>query len=373
MEEYYRNITEITGSVNEFLEQVNKTYKCAKILFVGSKEEGCEYFNCFSKHIIYFARNNKELAQYEDSGINIAVVAADYNESFKILKNWPLKLVFAPDFENMYAIYPYRTEISYILLLSNRIADIKFDKAADLYGGIMSNIVTLFDYYFASRVYNRPFIKERFSALKEILENILKIDPKNISEEDKYNLAKSACAIASKSPSNGGDYCLFLANVMIQKARREYIAPFGQLRFISALKVIKAYVHTVYNLNCDSYPPPVYVVRSRVYKIYTSQCPCLTINKDSYEIVRYRYREYKEDLKNLLKEMIAAGTKAERNFRRFFEDAGLKISTYEKTLNNAAALYIAPDTANNYSMLSFMRDSGILEILAYDNKRKRKI
>ena len=373
MDKFYGDILAATGGPEEFADWAGKMYKRAKILFIGPEKER-EELSCLSdKHVVYSVSEADEAGKYADGGINIVIAAADFSNAFAAVKNWGCRLVFAPSFENLFAVYPYGTKMDYILLFPSRTEKIKGGKAADLFGGIAARAVTLFDYYFASRVYNKAFSQERFSALESILEEAFKTDPKNLAAEDKKKLASFACALASKSPARGGDYCIFKANLMIQTTRKESVVPYGQLRFISALKAVKAYLHTMYNLNADSYPPPVYVVRSRVYKIYTSSCPFIDVKKESYAVVRYRYREYKEDLKILLNKIAALSAKAERTFRRFFEDAGLQIGIYEKTLNNAAALYISPDTAENYTMLSFMRDGGILEILTYDTKRKRKI
>lgn len=204
MDKFYGDILAATGGPEEFADWAGKMYKRAKILFIGPEKER-EELSCLSdKHVVYSVSEADEAGKYADGGINIVIAAADFSNAFAAVKNWGCRLVFAPSFENLFAVYPYGTKMDYILLFPSRTEKIKGGKAADLFGGIAARAVTLFDYYFASRVYNKAFSQERFSALESILEEAFKRTRKTSPRKTKRNLLPSPVRLHLKAPLGEG-------------------------------------------------------------------------------------------------------------------------------------------------------------------------
>ena len=78
------------------------------------------------------------------------------------------------------------------------------------------------------------------------------------------------------------------------------------------------------------------------------------------ELAQYKIREYRRELLGELRELERLFSRINRIFKRMYPDGGFWLRSL-KLPNLRTAAYLAPDLSDTFTVLTLLRDEGLLE------------
>ena len=241
-----------------------------------------------------------------------------------------------------------------------------------------SKFLALWDWDFA-RIFNNEkcdyqILNTALSVLKNFLpiaQDVLNGEKTALYEMIQTQLKLSALTQLSRSPRllGGGEDSMFNVLEMFFLKEDKKLRKRGENLILCSKIIIKAYKVWLQRLKADIFfCPPDNTLRLEKLTDYMGLSELAALNKiymvdsiEQWEIMQYKWAEYREDLLQKLKDYSICFEKFEQIFKRVYSDAGFWTTKYLTDSDIMLMLGLAPDTSPKFTMLSFVKMTGVLE------------
>ncbi len=245
-------------------------------------------------------------------------------------------------------------------------------------GVLASRLVALWDWNFA-HIFNNEngdyeLMQAAFSVLNSFSHNadgILRKDMKALLEMVQAQLKLSAITQLSKSPrmSGGGEESAFNVLEMFFIKENKSLRARGENLFLCAKIILRAYKAWLSSLKVNQFLcPPDNTLRLEKLTDYMGLSELTALKKiymidnfEQWEIMQYKWDEYRQDLRQKLEQYCMCFENLERVFKRIYSDAAFWITKYLTESDIMLMLGLAPDTSPKFTMLSFVKMTGALD------------
>lgn len=245
------------------------------------------------------------------------------------------------------------------------------------FGDIASKLVAVFDYKFAHVIAKEKFCTDIFEqGYGLVASTIDKLYNGSVSKKDipqfltemslRYS-ALSQLTDNSRLLSGAESSTAHILNILFAHETRE-IKYRGESEFLASRVIVPLYKN-ILTLNPEFFvPPPDNNLRVDIMQEFLGLGESV-ISGNMRQIMSplmirltgYRFREYRAELLENLKEYNLLLDKAWRVFKRLYCDDGYSLIGYLDPSDLALSLALAPDLKNKYTMLSYLKDHGLTE------------
>lgn len=245
-------------------------------------------------------------------------------------------------------------------------------------GILASKFLALWDWDFAGIFNNEKcdyqIFQTAFSVLKNFANNaqdIFKSPKSAVFDLIQTQLKISALTQLSKTPRllGGGEDSIFNVMEMFFLKENKKLRLRGENLILCSKIAMRAYWLWLEKLKTDIFfGAPDNILRLEKLTDYMGLGELAALKKiymidniDQWEIMQYKWTEYREDLKLRLKEFLEYFKKLEQTFKRIYSDAGFWATKYLTDSDIMLMLGLAPDTTKKFTMLSFVKMTGVLD------------
>lgn len=245
-------------------------------------------------------------------------------------------------------------------------------------GILASKFLALWDWDFARIFNNQKCDYQIFNTALSVLKNFLSTAQYVLNGEKaaildmiQAQLKLSALTQISRSPRllGGGEDSLYNVLEMFFLKENKKLRMRGENLILCSKIIIKAYKVWLQKLKTDTFfCPPDNTLRLEKLTDYMGLSELVALKKiymvdsiEQWEIMQYKWAEYREDLQQKLKEYSNYFEKLEQVFKRVYSDASFWTTKYLTDSDIMLMLGLAPDTSPKFTMLSFVKMTGVLE------------
>lgn len=249
---------------------------------------------------------------------------------------------------------------------------------AAAFGAIVSRLVALFDWKFASLVRAEPICKEIYDAALGEIDTVLSrlracskhdVFVRRILLESGLRLSALAAMSGSSRLYSGGDTACTLALQVLRKHEKNDLRLQGENEFLFSLILTKIYPELfAARKHAIFFPPPDNNLRLEKMKEYfgadeSAVAPALSpyIDADSLKLYDYRIGEYEDELKAELAVLNTRINGAYKIFRRLYSDDGYFLKSYLDVSEAKLCVALAPEMRSKYTALTHMKNMGLTD------------
>ncbi len=245
------------------------------------------------------------------------------------------------------------------------------------YGLAVSKRLAVLDWEFSSKLTGEkycPFIAGYAVTAAEnaesLGESLMRGDKKAVESlaENVLRLSLLSQIMKNSRLSNGGGthLCFALSGVMESAGRKPRL--YGETAYLSAIFLSKVYRAFLRAELTEFLPPPDLNLRAEKLAavFHTTEAAALKkvrpyMPMEAYAVASHKYREYRADFFASADNAVTALEHSVKAFRRMYGDAGYWIKNYISEQDYRTALALAPDLREKYTVLTYMRDLGLLD------------
>ena len=245
------------------------------------------------------------------------------------------------------------------------------------YGLIVSKSIALLDWRFSSRLTGEKYCRDLADVASAGI-----ADAGNLSgalmQNDKsalialceilLRLSLISQLLKSSRLSNGGETHVCHALEALLAAQNRQTRLYGENLFLSAAFLSKVYCAFLKDELTDFIPPPDLGLRAeKMAEIFdVPEGPALSrikpyLTDGAYSLTGYKFKEYRGDTLAEAQKARQAVENAMRVYKRLYSDAGFWMNGYLREPDYKTALALAPDYREKYTVLTYMRDLGLLD------------
>ena len=277
----------------------------------------------------------------------------------------------------------FKTDSPKMLLCDTALLNNGSDINAAAFGSVVSRLVALFDWKFASVVRNEVFCPEIYEAALGEIDFVLS-RLRGISRYDRAvgkillesGLKLSAlCAMSGSSRLfSGGDTACALALKMLQTHESRPSRLQGENEFLFSLLLTEIYPKMFAARKEKGFlPPPDNNMRLERLKEYFGMSEHAAAGNiteypsdEKMKLYDYRIGEYEQELSGELMRLKTRLTDAYRIFRRLHGDDGYFIKSYMDVSEARLCLALAPEMRNKYTALTHLKNMGVTDAYLLD-------
>lgn len=245
------------------------------------------------------------------------------------------------------------------------------------YGLILSKKLAVMDWRFSHRVTGEkycPYIAEQALAAvaetEKLSEGLLQNERAAIGAltENLLRLSLMTQLLKSSRLSNGGEthLCHAVEGILAASERPERL--YGENLFLSAIFLAKVYCAFLRDDMTDFVPPPDLNMRAeKMAEIFHAEEGAALkrirpyMAAEAYAVTGHKFKEYRPDFFSEAQKAEAGLSAGLKIFKRLYSDAGFWMKSYLTEQDYRQALGIAPDLREKYTVLTYMRDLGLLD------------
>ncbi|MCI9519106.1 MAG: iron-containing alcohol dehydrogenase [Clostridia bacterium] len=249
---------------------------------------------------------------------------------------------------------------------------------AAAFGAIVSRLVALYDWKFASLVRAEPICKEIYDAALGEIDGVLNrlrvcsrrdVCVRRILLESGLRLSALAAMSGSSRLYSGGDTACALALNALRRHEKNELRLQGENEFLFSLILSKIYPE-LFSARKEGafFPPPDNNLRLEKMKEYFGAeesvvAPTLSpyIDDDAFKLYDYRIGEYEDELKAELAVLNTRLNGAYKIFRRLYSDDGYFLKSYLDVSEAKLCVALAPEMRSKYTALTHMKNMGLTD------------
>jgi len=163
-----------------------------------------------------------------------------------------------------------------------------------------------------------------------------------------------------------GHFALSAAQILTAGSRRPRM--YGENAFLGAQVLAKLYKLMLASGDGGVLPPPDMTLRAERYSAATGIPEHAVLSRysgvpdsEAYSLYAYKFGEYRSEFYDMVCNAETRISRASRIFKRIYSDAGYWCKSYLSESDYRAAISLAPDVFEQYTLLRYMRDTGHLE------------
>lgn len=272
----------------------------------------------------------------------------------------------------------FTTVTPQIVCVDMSIMDISQSSLGNGLGVLASKLTALWDWHF-SNIFNNEscdysLAQAALSIIKNFCQNagnILYGDKSVIFDMIQTQLKLSAICQFAQNPRlmGGGEDSMYNVLEMFFLKENKELRNRGENLILCAKLIFRAYKVWLEKLKIETFfCPPDNTLRLEKLTDYLGLSELVALKKiymvdnaEQWEIMQYKWNEYKDDLKTKLDEYYVFFQKIEKIFKRIYKDAGFWTTKYLTESDIMLMLGLAPDSSSKFTMLSFVKMTGILD------------
>lgn len=248
---------------------------------------------------------------------------------------------------------------------------------AAAFGGLVSKLVALFDWRTASLINSEYFCPELFEAALSVIDGC--IDKVCASTYQSVSLSpavaednlrfSAVCALTGSSRLTSGaeTQCAYALKLLLENEERECFLR-GENEFLFSRIIMKTYKNLLGSPGSFFVPPPDNNLRLELIAQYFGIEEKYAVEKirpiveaRAQKLCAYKVGEYRDELYSLACEFDMRLSRAWRPFKRIYDDDGFALEGYLDPLDVSVCLALAPDLKEKFTMLTYMKNAGLLE------------
>lgn len=243
------------------------------------------------------------------------------------------------------------------------------DALASGYGRVLSKLVACFDYYFSGKIYGTVFCPEIMNAVLRSITRLLFQDGDVRSGYSVKLLSDSALRLAIFERLAGGlwggEYQLgtTIERYLFTATRDKRL--FGENLFISSV-VVSGLYRSFLSKRAPLCPPPdrsrsVVGMRRLLLIPDTFSLATLRGYEGKFSVDEFKLSIYREELCDMADKIALLVREGLRLIRRIYSDAGFFMKYYLGAEEMLRLLSLSPDYTERPTLLTYVKDSGVLE------------
>jgi glycerol-1-phosphate dehydrogenase [NAD(P)+] len=245
-------------------------------------------------------------------------------------------------------------------------------------GSLASKYLALFDWYFGYIFSLRKFDYQIYETALSVLDNFLKFPPELLKKEKKayLELIQTQLKISALTQLSqcaellGGGHigALNVLEMFFHKENRPLRLE-GENLFLCSKIILRAYKLWLSKLESGYFIcPPDNTSRLEKFTDYLGVSELAALDKilvlddyEQWEIMQYKWIEYKQDLIDKITRFSDRFEKYERVFKRVYDDAGFWTTKYLTDTDIMLMIGLAPDALKSFCLISFVKLTGQLD------------
>ncbi len=248
---------------------------------------------------------------------------------------------------------------------------------AAAFGGLMSKLTALFDWKAAALINSEYFCESLFDAALSVVDECLNrvcggvYDARGIAAgiaED--NLKFSAvCQLTGSSRLTSGaeSQCAHALKLLFENEERKCFLR-GENEFLFSRIIMKMYKNLLTKSGAFFVPPPDNNLRMELMAEYFGLDEAGVAEKirpiiagRAQKLCAYKVGEYQGELYSLACDFDVRLSRAWKAFKRLYDDDGFALMDYLDPTDASLCVSLAPDLKEKYTMLTYMKNAGLLE------------
>lgn len=378
------------------------TPKCSGIILMGEKNElfyrvdkiltraSFRVRKVFDEGKGLCAAFNDSDCNISDEGLRLIVCIGKFNEAKMIASGIGLPIFLVADSPNLlyslartaevhkeglFGFYPVRPPVAIVCDFDCFSALAKANLMG-AYGEIVSKLIALFDSYYNEFILGNsscPLVRE---AALNIITLLVDGASAHMRGEGILMSYLSTASLRLSMLSQAEENCVWLVGGAEQAAasltslfkyeQRECRSS-GEHQFLAANVLIKLYKNALVMRKVFT-PPPDNNKRMEAlaenYGISEVKASCFLrplISGKELSLICYRLSEYNVELSDIIEGIYLYFAKAYKTFKRLYSDDGFSLLNYFDSLDMSLCIGIAPDVVWADTLLTYMKNQGLLE------------
>ncbi|MCL2061905.1 MAG: iron-containing alcohol dehydrogenase [Firmicutes bacterium] len=283
-------------------------------------------------------------------------------------------LIDSAGIEKTYSTPPF----AFVLCDTDFLSAAPKNACAAAFGAVVSKCVSLFDYRVSGILNKERFCAQRSARGYAVIDELLtRLAPP-------FNFSSAAPLLAEASLAfshlvreagnarllNGGEVQAAHVLRLLFLYEQRHFRQRGENEFLCASAVAGIYQNLLAAPPAFFAPPPDNNARLKQIVQYlgiaeadASVCMRPVPAPQDLKIAAYRLKEYRAELYTEARALVSRLARARTVFKRLYADDGYALQEYLDPPDIALAVALAPDLKEKYTLLSYMKDAGLLESL----------